>query len=59
MKKLVIISNESTFENDGKYFCYNLDMKSTPEELSKHYEVNLIARKSNKVRSHEIKVKNI
>ena len=59
MKKLVIISNESTFENDGKYFCDNLDMKSTPEELSNHYEVYLIARKSNKVRSHEIKVKNI
>tara|TARA_Y100001970_G_scaffold109660_1_gene136969 strand:+ start:1763 stop:2782 length:1020 start_codon:yes stop_codon:yes gene_type:complete len=59
MKKLVIISNESTFENDGKYFCDNLDMKSTPEGLSKYYEINLIARKSNKVRSHEIKVKNI
>ena len=59
MKRLFIISNESVFENEGKYFCDNLDMKSTPEGLSKYYEINLIARKSKKVRSHEIKVRNI
>ena len=59
MKKLFIISNESIFENQNKYFCDNLDMKSTPEGLNKNFEINIIARKSKKVRSHEINIKNI
>ena len=59
MKKLFIISNESIFENEDKYFCDNIDLKSTPEGLSKNFEINLIARKSKKHRSHEINLKNI
>ena len=59
IKSIYIISNEKVSENSGKYFCDNLDVKSTPEGLSKYYEINLIARKSKKVRSHEIKVRNI
>ena len=59
MKKLFIISNESIFENENKYFCDNLDMKSTPEGLNNSFEVNLIARKSKKPRFHEINIKNI
>ena len=59
MKKLFIISNESIFENGNKYFCDNLDLKSTPEGLSKKFEVNIIGRRSKKDRFHEIKVKNI
>ena len=59
MKKLFIISNESIFERENKHFCDNLDMKSTPEGLSSSFEVNIIARKSLKLRSHQINLKNI
>lgn len=59
MKKLFIISNESIFESENKYFCDNLDMKSTPEGLESNFEVNIIARKSKKPRSHEINIKNV
>ena len=58
-KKLFIISNESVSTQDGKFYCDNIDLKSTPEGLNKKFEVNLFARKSNKKRSHEIKVKKI
>ena len=59
MKKLFIISNESIFFREGKYFCDNKDMKSTPEGLSTNFEINIFARKSKKMRSHEINIKNI
>jgi glycosyltransferase involved in cell wall biosynthesis len=59
MKKLFIISNESIFNYEGKYFCDNLDLKSTPEKLNKDFEINLIARRSSKVRSHVINLDNI
>ena len=58
-KKLFIFSNESVSLEDGKFFCDNIDLKSTPEGLNKKFEVNLFARKSNKKRSHEIKIKKI
>jgi len=58
-KKLFIISNESVSLQDGKFYCDNIDLKSTPEGLNKKYEVNLFTRKSNKKRSHEIKIKKI
>ena len=59
MKKLFIISNESVFNYEGKYFCDNLDIKSTPEGLQNDFEINLIARKSNKIRAHVINLDNI
>ncbi len=59
MKKLFIISNESIFNYQGKFFCDNIDMKSTPEGLSNKFEVNIIARKSNNIRSHKIDLKNV
>ena len=59
MKKLFIISNESIFKKRNKFFCDNLDLKSTPEGLNKKFEVNIIARSSKKKRNHEIKLKNI
>ena len=59
MKKLFIISNESIFEKDNKFFCDNIDLKSTPEGLSKEFEVSILARKSSLDRSHEIKIKRI
>jgi len=58
-KKLFIFSNESIYLNDNKYYCDNLDLKSTPEGLNKKFEVNLFGRKSKKKKSHEIKVKKI
>ena len=58
-KKLFIFSNESISFQDGKFYCDNLDLKSTPEGLNKKFEVNLFARKSKKNRSHEIKIKKI
>ena len=58
-KKLFMISNESIILEDGKFYCDNIDLKSTPEGLNKKFEVNLFARKSNKKRSHEIKLKKI
>ena len=58
-KKLFIFSNESISVEDGKYYCDNLDLKSTPEGLNKKFEVNLLGRKSIKKRSHEIKIKRI
>ena len=38
----------------NSFFCDNLDMKSTPEGLKKSFDVNIIARKSKKQRSHKI-----
>ena len=58
-KKLFIFSNESIFVEDNKFYCDNLDLKSTPEGLNKKFEVNLLGRKSIKKRSHEIKIKRI
>ena len=49
MKKLFIISNESVFNYEGKFFCDNIDMKSTPEGLGKDIEINIIARRSKKI----------
>ena len=59
MNKLFLITNESVFNYDGKFYCDNIDLKSTPEGLSKKFEICLIARKSKKIRSHTINIKNI
>jgi glycosyltransferase involved in cell wall biosynthesis len=58
-KKLFIFTNESISTVDEKFYCDNIDLKSTPEGLNKKFEVNLFARKSNKRRAHEIKIKKI
>ena len=55
--KLFIFSNEKINLQDGKFFCDNIDLKTTPEGLNKKFEVNLFGRKSNKKKSHEIKIK--
>ena len=57
--RLFIISNESIFINQGKFFCDNIDMKSTSEGLNNKFEVNIIARESKKIRSHKINLKNV
>ena len=58
-KKLFIFTNESIFLQDGKFFCDNIDLKSTPEGLNKKFEVNVFGRKSSKKRAHEIKLKKL
>ena len=58
-KKLFIFSNESVSAQDHKFFCDNIDLKSSPEGLNKEFEVNLITRSSFKKRAHEIKLKKI
>ncbi len=58
-KKLFIFSNEKIYFSSNKFFCDNIDLKSTPEGLNKKYEIYLLGRKSNKKRSHQIKLKNI
>ena len=58
-KKLFIFSNESIFFQEGKFFCDNIDLKSSPEGLNKKFEVHLFGRKSSKKRAHEIKLKKI
>ena len=58
-KKLFIFSNESIYLQKAKYFCDNIDLKSSPEGLNKKFEVNLFGRKSYKKRTHEIKLKKI
>jgi glycosyltransferase involved in cell wall biosynthesis len=59
MKKLFIISNESIFNYEESFFCDNIDLKSTPEGLNNKFEVHLIGRKSKKIKSHKINIKNI
>ena len=58
-KKLFIFTNESIFLQNEKFFCDNIDLKSSPEGLNKKFEVNLFGRKSSKKRAHEIKLKKL
>ena len=58
-KKLFIFSNENIYIQEEKYFCDNIDLKSSPEGFYKKFEVNLFGRKSYKKRTHEIKLKKI
>jgi len=56
-RKLFIFSNESINLLDSKFYCDNIDLKTTPEGLNKKFDVHLFGRKSNINRSHEIKIK--
>ena len=56
-KKLFIFSNESILSHEEKFFCDNIDLKTTPEGLNKKFDVILFGRKSKKKKSHEIKIK--
>ncbi len=56
---LYLISNEKIFQNNGIFFCDNIDMKSTPEGLNNYFEVKVIARKSKVSRSQSLYLKTI
>ena len=58
-KNLFIFSNESISSQNNQFFCDNIDLKSTPEGLSKEFDINLFGRKSYKKREHKIRVKKI
>ena len=57
--KLFVLTNERISFKEGNFYCDNIDIKNTPEGLSKKLEVNLLGRKSKKTRSHEVKLKKI
>ena len=58
-KKLFIFSNESIYTSNDKFYCDNLDLKTTPEGLNKKFDVNLFGRKSFQKKAHEIKINKI
>lgn len=57
--KLAIISNESIFQNNGIFFCDNIDFKSIPDGLSNEFDVSVISRKSKQKGFHQINLKKI
>ncbi len=57
--RICIITHESIYHDNDKYFCDNLDLKSIPEGLSSNNDVKLIARGSSKPRSKSININNI
>ena len=60
INKLIIITNESIyFDENKKYFCDNIDLKSIPEELNNFTEVTIVGRLSKIKRTKEIKINNI
>ena len=63
-KDLVIINNEkiskkrrNSFQNN--FFCYNIDIKTIPEDLSENFNVTLIARSSKEEAFHQINIEKI
>ena len=54
---LYVISSEKIYFNNGNFFCDNLDIKSTPEGLSKYFNVNLISKKTSISKKHQINLK--
>ena len=58
-KKLFIFSNELVSLQDGKFYCDDIDLKSTPEGLNKKFEVNLFAIKSKKKKYMKLKLRKL
>jgi len=51
---LILINNEKIFKEDNNFYCDNIDIKSIPEGLSKHFKISMIGRNSKIKRSHKI-----
>ena len=47
-ENLIIINNEKVYEEEGNFFCENLDLKVLPEELNNYHKVKYIVRSSKK-----------
>jgi len=58
-KKIVIINKEKIFKKNNSFFCDNVDMKTIPEELSRNFDVSVIAVKSKIERFHNIGLEKI
>ena len=43
---ILIINNEKVYENKGKYYCDNIDIKSIIEGLDNLHSINIICRGS-------------
>ena len=54
MKNLIIISNEKIYQEGKNFFCDNIDLKSTPEGLSKNFNICIIARSTKKNKAFKI-----
>ena len=59
MDKLVVINNEKISQQNQSFFSRNYILKRLPEGLTKYFNVELIARKSNLSENHELKLNNI
>ena len=60
INKLIIITNESIYlDENKKYFCDNIDLKSIPEELNNFTEVTIVGRLSKIKRTKKIKINNV
>ncbi len=57
--QIVIINNESVFEEKKSFFCDNVAMKTLSEGLKQKFDVLMILRKSNAKRFHKINLDNI
>ena len=58
-KNLVIINKEKIFQENGSFYCDNVDMKTIPEGLANNFELCVVASKSKIERSLKINFKNI
>ena len=58
-KDLVILNNEKVFEENGIFYCNNLDLKVLPEELNEYHKVTYLVRKSRKKKLQKINIENI
>ena len=61
MKKenLVILNNEKIFEENGNFYCENLDLKVVPEGLNNYFDVSFIVRSSKKKGGQKINLNKI
>ena len=41
-KNLIIINKEKIFQNEGNFYCDNIDMKTIPEELDKIFNTTFV-----------------
>jgi glycosyltransferase involved in cell wall biosynthesis len=58
-ENLIIINNEKVYEENGSFFCENLDLKVLPEELNRYHKVKYIVRNSKKKNYQKINLDNI
>ena len=58
-KNLVIINNEKIFKENDSFYCDNVNLKVLPEELSKYFKVQYIARRSKKKGQQKVNLINI